>query len=326
MKALSAALTLSALLLCGSARAGESLVVGAAVEGLPTAASLERIAKDMGVRPTLIVFFLQWPNDPAAGNFPEAALAAVDAFGAAPVVTWEPMTLAQGGEKAVSGQAILDGAFDGYILNFAARAKAFGKPMILRFAHEMNLARYHWGTSEKDYGPQSPELYKKLFRHVVDVFRREGANNVRFAFCPNAESRPDESWNALSAYYPGDAYVDILGLDGYNFGTSMTAGKHGWASAFRSFPELFGAAFGRMRALSPDKPFFVFETACAVDGGDKSAWVKDMLGTLLSWRAAGFAWFEADKETDWRLGKGLSPDALGYLKSVAAPDAAALIR
>lgn len=326
MRTLSAALTLSALLFCGNAFAGEGLIVGAAVEGLPTAASLEKIAADMGARPSVIVFFLQWPDDPAKGNFPEAALLAVDAFGAAPAVTWEPMTLGPGGETAVPGQAILGGAYDAYIRDFAARAKAFGKPMILRFAHEMNLARYHWGTTEKDYGPQSPELYKALFRHIVDVFRREKAKNVRFAFCPNAESLPNEPWNALSAYYPGDAYVDVLGLDGYNFGTAMTVAKHGWTSAFRPFSEIFGQAFREVRALSPDKPFFVFETASAVDGGDKSAWVKDMLGTLVAWRAAGFAWFEADKETDWRLGKGLSPDALGYLRSVAAPEADALFR
>ncbi len=321
-----AVLLLMLLPLVSTARAGDRLALGAAVDGLPSPASLEKTARDMGFRPAVVVFFLQWPDDPKDRNFPEKALAAVDAFGATPVLTWEPMTIRAGKEAAIPGRAILDGEYDAYILDFAARAKAFGKPLILRFAHEMNLDRYHWGSAKKEYGPGSPALYKKLFRRVADLFRRAGANNVRFAFCPNAESRPDEPWNALSAYYPGDAYVDILGLDGYNFGASMTLAEHGWTSVFRSFPELFGAAFRRMRALSPEKPFFVFETACAESGGDKSAWVKDMIGTLIAWQAAGFAWFEADKETDWRLGKGLSSDALGYLKSVAAPDAERLFR
>jgi mannan endo-1,4-beta-mannosidase len=326
VRAFALAVTLSVLFYFANALAGDALVVGAAVEGLPTTTNLEKIATEMGFRPTVVVFFLQWPDDPSAKNFPRKALTATNAFGATPVVTWEPMTLGRGGDQAVPGQAILDGIYDGYIQDFAVKARAFGKPMILRFAHEMNLARYHWGTTEKEYGPRSPELYKKLFRHVADIFRRAGAYNVRFAFCPNAESRPNEPWNSLSAYYPGDDYVDVLGLDGYNFGTTRNAGEHGWTSVFRSFPEIFGAAFREMRALSPDKPFFVFETACALEGGDKSAWVKDMIGTLVSWRVVGFAWFEADKEADWRLGKGLTPDALGYLRSVSALDAGTLFR
>ena len=58
----------------------------------------------------------------------------------------------------------------------------WGKPVIIRFAHEMNLNEYHWGTLEAEYGQKSPEIYIKMFRYVVQFFKDEKVDNVLWAF------------------------------------------------------------------------------------------------------------------------------------------------
>ena len=83
-----------------------------------------------------------------------------------------------------------------------------------------------------------------------------------------------------------------------------TVEKHGWKSSFRPFAEIAGPAVKELRALAPDKPLIVFETASAAAGGDKTAWAVAAVRAMRGWGVAGFAWFEADKEVDWRLRAG----------------------
>ncbi|RZB30411.1 MAG: hypothetical protein SRB1_02691 [Desulfobacteraceae bacterium Eth-SRB1] len=66
---------------------------------------------------------------------------------------------------------------------------------MIRFAHEMNIERYHWGMGKTDYGPQSPTVYKKIFHYVVTIFRNMDVKNVLWVFCPNAESVPNTSYD-----------------------------------------------------------------------------------------------------------------------------------
>ncbi|MFH2126447.1 MAG: glycosyl hydrolase [Pseudomonadota bacterium] len=203
--------------------------------------------------------------------------------------------------------------------NFARACRDWGRPVIIRFAHEMNLARYHWGVEPKAYGPESPRIYQEMFRHVVRLFKREGADNALFAFCPNAESNPHPrwhgaSWNQASAYYPGHAYVDILGMDGYNWGLSQTKAKQGWDSRWQSFGQIFGPLHKELTGLASGKPMAVFETSCAPIGGHREEWVKAALNTLDEWRVQALVWFQVKKEVDWRL----TPEAdAGALKNLA---------
>jgi len=275
---------------------------GVALDGHPlTGERLEAVAEEIGVRPDMVVFFLQWPGDPAAGFFPGRTLDAIRESGAVPCLTWEPMVLEDGEEKAVPWERILGGDYDPYLVSFAEQARAWGRPFVIRPAHEMNLERYHWGTTREAYGPRSPAIYRRLFRHIVTVFDQAGAANVLWAFCPNAESVPGASWNRASAYYPGDAYVDLLGMDGYNWGRTQTLEKHGWDSRWRSFREIFAPLHCELRRLAPRKPLFVFETAAVCRGGDRTAWIRGVAEALRAWRIQGVAWFQAHKEQDWRI-------------------------
>jgi len=287
------------------------LLWGYTLHGYPIGEEeLAAVEREGGVPARIVVFFLQWPPPGSTGGeaFPRATLETLYNRGVEACLTWEPMYLQGGEERAIPWGKILGGEYDAYLRSFARGAKEFGRPFMIRLAHEMNISRYHWGTAGGEYGPASPEIYKKIWRHVVGVFRREGALNVRFAFCPNAESLPNPhrdpgaGWNTIAAYYPGDEWVDVLGMDGYNWGTTRTKEKDGWDSSWRSFPDIFQEAHGALRALNADKPLFVFETASVTRGGDRVRWLAEALETAKRWRLAGICWFQADKDNDWRLG------------------------
>ncbi|MEF2231266.1 MAG: glycosyl hydrolase [Pseudodesulfovibrio sp.] len=279
---------------------------GLAVEGCPvTDAIIREAARGIDCPVTLVVFFLQWSTD-EADPFPAGSVEAIQAAGAIPVTTWEPMVLEGTNERVVNAEEILSGKWDEYIDAFAREAQRNNGRLILRFAHEMNLVRYHWGGIETDFGPDSPERYKAMFRYVHSRFRLAGADNVLFAFCPNAESLPhpvrdEATWNTAKSYYPGDDVVDVLGMDGYNWGTTYTQAKDGWDSRFTPFAAIFEPLRKELRALAPDKPLVVFETASVSQGGDKTAWIKDAAETARRWGLAGLCWFQANKERDWRL-------------------------
>jgi hypothetical protein len=247
---------------------------------------------------------------------------AISAIGAIPVITWEPMYIKDGKEVAISHQELLAGHYDAYILRFASGAKAWKKPLMIRFAHEMNLKRYHWGTTEKEYGLKSPAIYQKMYRYVVDLFRRAGAGNVLWVFCPNAESVPNTSfdatagWNTISRYYPGDTYVDVLGVDGYNWGTSRKKQTHGWDSRWMSFRDIFAKPVAELKKLGAGraKCLMVFETSTSAAGGNKKEWITDALSEAPGLGIKGIAWFQSNKEVDWRIESATDKDYVNAIR------------
>lgn len=306
-------LLLSSLFACAGEGSGSGapMLFGVALDGQPISQKqLVLAAEETGLPVCLVNFFVQWPGEPAVGGFPLESLEAVTTFGAVPCVTWEPMYYASGEETMIPAEAILSGRYDSYIDGFAHAARQWGHPLLLRFAHEMNLSRYHWGTDVSGYGSNSPAVYREMYKYVVDRFRGAAASNVAFVFCPNAESVPNTSydpnagWNTVDAYWPGREYVDVLGMDGYNWGTTQTLEQHGWQSSFRSFADVFGPMHQTLRVLAQDLPLVVFETASVTQGGDKTAWIKEALVTARQWHLAGLVWFHVAKEQDWRMHTG----------------------
>ena len=220
------------------------------------------------------------------------------------------MYFKNGDEMVIPAHAILSGEYDVYIAAFAQEAAQWDKPLIIRFAHEMNLSRYHWGGTAAEYGPKSPALYRKMFRYVVDRFRGKDAGNVLWAFCPNAESVPQEAWNTIAAYYPGGDVVDYFGIDGYNWGPTQNIEQHGWNSRWQTFKEIFSRAHSELRVLDASKPLLIFETASVDVGSSQSQWLADALETSRLLGIDGMVWFQADKENDWRL----QPDSARVLR------------
>ncbi len=80
-------------------------------------------------------------------------------------------------------------------------------PIVFRPWHEHTGSWFWWG---KDLC--SPEEYKQLWRLTVEFMQEKGANNLLYAYSPDIQG-PGQIYMER---YPGDEYVDILGLDGYH--------------------------------------------------------------------------------------------------------------
>ncbi len=224
-------------------------------------------------------------------GFPTADVETVLAMNAVPMITLEPF---------LSGtyplQAIVDGDHDAYFRQWARDAKAVGKPIFLRFAHEMNGNWYPWSGFENG-GEPGAERYKQAWRRIHDIFAAEGAANVTWVWSVNAINVPDAGWNQMENYYPGDEYVDWIGIDGYNFGTSSAG------NTWQTFDEVFSGVYAHLLGLYPDKPLMIAEFASGEDGGDKAGWITDAFAKIKASYSGikMFVWFNEDKEADWRV-------------------------
>lgn len=261
---------------------------GIAAPGLPQDASaLNAVTQVLGQSPDRVMWYDAWSN---GTTFPAAAAQTFAASGATVEVTWEPWDPAAGlNQPAYADARIAGGAFDAYLKGYAASVKAYGRPVVLRFGHEMNGQWYPWSVGVNG---NTAAGYVAAFRHVHDVFVAQGVTNVTWAWTPNV---PSSGSSTLAAAYPGDAYVDQVGLDGYNWGTTGTG------TTWQSFATIFGAGLTQLRALTA-KPIWLGEVASTEKGGDKATWIRDMFSTLAAHpEIAGFTWFDFNKETDWRI-------------------------
>lgn len=229
-------------------------------------------------------------------------------------VTWEPWT---------DLDSIIRGDFDAYIHRNAQAVAALKFPVMIRFAHEMNGDWYPWcgvkngGETTNAFGdpalPDGPERYIAAYRHIHDIFVAEGATNVLWIWAPNVTSAPGADWNAAANYYPGDKYVDWIGIDGYNWGSSRPYG--GWMS----FDQIFGSSYSSLTQLIPDKPVIIAEFASTEAGGDKAAWIRDTFKSMRNYpRLRAFVWFNIIKETSWSI-ESSDESTAAFQKAVADP-------
>jgi beta-mannanase len=219
------------------------------------------------------------------------AEAAADA-GAIEEIDWEPWNYAKGVDQpAYSDLAIAHGTYDGFLAKWAAGAKAYGKPIFVRFAAEMNGSWDSWAVGVN--GNTSAD-YIAMWRHVYTFVRAQGALNVSWIWSPNV-SFPGST--PLPDVYPGNNYVDVVALDGYNWGTAQSG------TQWETFDQIFSPDLATLSTLAPSKPVWISEIASAEQGGDKSAWVTNLVDEVLALpQVVGFAWFNFDQPpTDWAV-------------------------
>lgn len=236
--------------------------------------------------PAVVNFYIADPS-----SFPLSRVRTIRDHGSVPMVTLEFWSTQTGGVSTVT-----NGSKDAYLIAFADAAKEYGGEVWLRPLHEMNSNWYPWAGATAG---NSAAQVVAAWNHVRQVFASRGAGNVKFVWCVNNESVPNTAANSIQAYWPGDANVDLLAIDGYNFGTSAS-----W-STWRTFGGVIGSSYAAVTALSA-KPLFLAETGCVEQGGNKAAWITDMFASLAVRypRIAGVCWFnvnDTSADTDWRI-------------------------
>jgi beta-mannanase len=257
--------------------------------------------------------YLNWSS-----GFNSGFLSANAYVGRISFLTWEFMPGASKKIQDYEGrnlEAITDGLYDDYLDSWAQGMSSFGRPVFLRFGHEMNGDWYPWsgvkngGGSLDGYGsadlPDGPERYVAAYRYIHDHFTQAGAQNVLWVWCPNAPFEAMEQalgpWNRPAAYYPGDDYVDWMCFDGYNWGSS--AYGQNFNARWASFDDIFASSYQELQEISAAKPILIGEFASTEDGGSKPDWIRDAYHAICTRypQIRAVIWFHIAKETDWRI-------------------------
>jgi Glycosyl hydrolase family 26/Bacterial Ig domain len=222
---------------------------------------------------SMVNFFQPFANcNPTCSfyGFPTSPLENIRLHGAIPVLSWSSQSIPSSkSEPDFQLSDVIAGRYDAYIREFATKAKTWGHPFMLRFNWEMNGKWFPW---HEGVNGNQPGEFVAAWRHVHDIFTSVGASNVTWVWCPNVEYSGGTS---LASLYPGDAYVDWTGMDGYNRGTNPVS-PEGW----RSFSQVYRSTYNSLASLAPTKPMMIGEVASSEYGGSKAAWIKDMLARI----------------------------------------------
>mgnify|MGYP002622421166 CR=1 FL=1 len=143
----------------------------------------------------IIALSTHFPNFATGGSFYDTSVGAVEHI------------LPDGGKNA-EFNAMLDHV--AYVANNLKDENGELIPILFRPFHEQNGSWFWWGarlTKTSDY--------IALYRYTVEYLRdRKGVRNFLYVFSPNGPFAGDEK--TYLATYPGDEYVDILGMDQYD--------------------------------------------------------------------------------------------------------------
>ena len=234
--------------------------------GCGGAQRLTQFATWIGFRPSLVLEFMSWEA------LTQNSAWSMDCWSKAGIkeITYSvPMLPEDGSATLAQGAA---GRFDTLFQNFAKRLVQRGYPnAIIRIGWEMNGDWYPWAASK------DPQAWIAYWRRIVDIMRAVPGQQFKFDWCPG------NGWTNLLAQdvYPGDDYVDIIGMDVYNNSWNQQVvtpeqrwneqvnGRHGlkWHAQFAaargkpiSFPE-WGTGIRRDGRGAGDDPFFIEQMA-----------------------------------------------------------------
>jgi mannan endo-1,4-beta-mannosidase len=244
--------------------------LGVALSGVPQDMSrAHRWAAQVGAKPNIITIYESFEDDFAA-----AEVRKIYEYGALPIVRWEPYTVALADIAA--------GTQDAYVTAFATAVRALNVPIALTFAHEMNGHWYPWGTR----GTEAAD-FVAAWRHLHRLFATAGASNVIWTWTPNV-SNPI-SGVKLAPLYPGDAYVDWVGIDGY----FTHRGE-------QTFADLFGPTMKQVRGFTK-RPFLIVETG-SEPGSMRARVVADLFASVAKASdIIGFVYFNQKGSGDWSI-------------------------
>ncbi len=242
-----------------------------------TLEAIEDFEEKVGKKQAIIAFGSFWGRQ----SFPHQQMNIVRAYGAIPLVYWSPWDMPfmqKRGPDRFSLDRILAGEWDEYIDRWAEDAKNYGHPFFVAWGLEMNGTWFPWsghfyGAGQKIPGTEDaflgPDTFKRAYRHIVDRVRARGASNILWVYHANNYSYPWEKWNTIASYYPGDDYVDWLGLSVY--------GKQFRNNTWSHYKDLLDYPYRDITSIAPDKPLMIAEWGVGEfpDSGDKGAWIAD---------------------------------------------------
>lgn len=298
-----------------------------------TLEAIEEFDQEAGKHQAIVAFSSFWGEK----SFPAGAIHIVAKHGSIPLIFWSPwdwpyreeLVLAKGPDQYRLDN-IVAGKYDAYIDQWADGAKAFGAPIFVSLCNEANGNWFPWSAAY--YGGSTPvagsnppryagpEFFKRAYRYIVDRVRARGATNVLWVLQLNNYSDPYYPWNAMAQFYPGDDYVDWLGVSVYG---QLFPDDERWSE----FDAMMDSPYDELCKLNATKPIMVVEWGVGEfpQHGDKGQWIADAFDAMKSQyprlRAAVY-WHERWQNSKSMLYSNLkinsSPEALqAYRQGVA---------
>jgi hypothetical protein len=200
-------------------------------------------------------------------------------------------------EKTFSLSKIIAGAFNVDLRVWAREAKDFGSPILVEWGTEPNGDWFSWNGKWSGGPGEGPTRYVAAYRHIVDVMRAEGADNLRWVWHVNWLDQPERKWNAFENYFPGANYCNWVALSAYGPTTPMTR------DGTESFAFKMHTAYSRLVKIAPGKPVIIAEFGCDLHNRRVNAanWAKAALEDLFSNRwpgIVGFCWWNEGWQND----------------------------
>lgn len=236
---------------------------------------------------SIVMWYSGWQHNEV--SLPQ--LNAVAARGSIPEITWEPWDFTKGlysHQPNYTLASTINGHHDAYIRSCARALASYGKPVRLRFAQEMNGNWYPWSENANT---NHVGQFVKAWRHIHDIFRAAGANNVLWVWSPVALA-----YAINGEQYPGRNYVDIVGLSAFNGGSEL---KY---SPWKTFAAKMDASLALLKKIAPGKAIEISEVGAAEEGGSKPQWITDMFQALKTEpEITALIWYDIHTTADWRI-------------------------
>ena len=247
----------------------------------PGYSSIAAFAQAAGRQPNLLGYYSGWA-EPFNTSFAEM----IRKHGVTPFVQIDPTDASIG--------AVADGTYDYYLTSYAQSVRNFRTAVVIGFGHEMNAPWYSWG-----YKHVSPATFVAAWRHIVTLFREQGADNVTWLWTIQADG---STTGPVGSWWPGTDYVTWIGIDGYYYYPSDT------------FASVFGKTITQVRTFT-SQPVLLSETAVG-PGGAQLAKIRDLFNGMAAYKTLGLVWFDKDQHgtgtgithQDWRLEDSLQAE------------------
>lgn len=187
-------------------------------------------------------------------------------------------------------QEIIAGEFDEYIAQTTRLIANYPHVDVsLRFAHEMNTPTgltiwYPWQGD--------PEGYVAAFQYLHKQMR--SAENIKFMWNPFLY----QGAASVTAYYPGDVYVDEIGMSVINLGTMRDL--NGNQQRWRECDELIDEQYQVLAQYN--KNIQIVEIMSSNIGGDRSNWYDNCLEKIANKPLiTGINFMQIDSRVQWTL-------------------------
>jgi hypothetical protein len=268
-----------------------------------TPAQVTSYEQAVGKRVAWVYFSHNWFVNTA---FPARTAAWIRGTGAVPYIRLMLREEEEGAPNRFDVENVLAGSLDMQIRQWARGAREFATPLMVEFGTECNGEWFPWNGLHHGAGrldgfgdptkPDGPERFVAAYRRIVRIMRHERARNISWVFHVNATDWPEDAWNRFENYYPGDKFVDWIGVSAYG-PQSPTDGE------FESFRAQMDPCYGRLVALAPTKPIFVAEFGATAGSAliAPETWAGAALDDILGGRwpkLMGFSWWNEHWQND----------------------------